>query len=58
MIGGDFKAGVGAGDGSRGKGVVKVRRPIVGYKCLKKRVETEDEVWEDEFRCEQAMFRI
>lgn len=58
-------AGVGAGGGgsgsgseSRGDRVVKVRRPIMGYKYLERRVETEDEVWEDGFRYERAMFRI
>ena len=57
---GDCEAG-GAGNGgngSTGGRVVRVRRPIMGYKCLEKRVETEDEVWEDGFRYEQAMFRV
>lgn len=54
----DSEAGVSAGvrSGRRGERVVKVRTPIVSYKCLERRVE--DEVWGDGFRYERAMFRI
>lgn len=63
-VGDGDSAGAGAGGGSLSGGnsgsgrIVKVKRPIFGFKRFERTFETEDEVWRDGFRYEKAFVRI